>query len=130
MHFCVLRRNSQCGHKKWWENHFWQKVSDNSTHTLRVKNFVEINLSRTVSEINTFFHFHHCKIQKIAITHLAIEKIVITHSLYAMEPQTMSHLLAKNKIAKQHILGKYCNCNSFRVTKALLNNQNFNFNTF
>ena len=37
----------------------------------------------------------------------------------------MYHLIAKDKIAEQHILGKYPNCNSFGVTKALLNSKNF-----
>ena len=31
------------------------------------------SLYLTISEINMFLHFHHCKIQKKAITHLAIE---------------------------------------------------------
>ena len=30
-----------------------------------------------------------------------------------------------NKVAEQHILGKHSNCNSFGVTMALLNSQNF-----
>ena len=38
------------------------------------------------------------------------EKIAITDLLYAMELQTMYHLIAKDKIAEQHILGKYSNC--------------------
>ena len=42
-----------------------------------------------------------------------------------MELQTMIYLIAKDKIAEQHILGKYSNCNSFGVTKALLNGKNF-----
>ena len=37
----------------------------------------------------------------------------------------MYHLIAKNKAAEQHILGKHSKCNSFRVTMALLNSQNF-----
>ena len=37
----------------------------------------------------------------------------------------MYHLIAKDKVAEQHILGKYFNCNSFGVTMALLNSQNF-----
>ena len=55
------------------------------------------------------------------------EKIAITHLWQAIEPQSMYHLIAKNKIAEQHtsILGKYSNCNSFGVTMALLNSQNF-----
>ena len=52
------------------------------------------------------------------------EKIAITHLWHAIEPQTMYHLIAK-KVAEQHILGKHSNCNSFGVTMALLNSQNF-----
>ena len=37
----------------------------------------------------------------------------------------MYHLIAKDKVAEQHILGKHSNYNSFGVTMALLNNQNF-----
>ena len=53
------------------------------------------------------------------------EKIAITHLWHAPEPQTMDHLIAKDKVAEQHILGKHCNCNNFGVTMALLNSQNF-----
>ena len=53
------------------------------------------------------------------------EKIAITHLRNAIEPQTMYHLIAKDKVAEQHILGKHSNCNGFGVTMALLNNQNF-----
>ena len=53
------------------------------------------------------------------------EKIAITHLWHAIEPQTMYHLIAKDKVAEQHILGKHSNCNSFGVTMALLNSQNF-----
>ena len=53
------------------------------------------------------------------------EKIAITHLWHAIEPQTMYHLIAKDKVAEQHILGKHSSCNSFGVTMALLNSQNF-----
>ena len=53
------------------------------------------------------------------------EKIAITHLWHAIEPQTMYHLIAKDKVAEQHILGKHSNCNSFGVTMDLLNSQNF-----
>ena len=53
------------------------------------------------------------------------EKIAITHLWHAIEPQTMYHLIAKDTVAEQHILGKHSNCNSFGVTMALLNSQNF-----
>ena len=42
-----------------------------------------------------------------------------------MELQTTCHLIAKDKVAEQHILGKPSNSNSFGVTMALLNSQNF-----
>ena len=53
------------------------------------------------------------------------EEIAITHLWHAIEPQTMYHLIAKDKVAEQHILGKHSNCNTFLVTIALLNTQNF-----
>ena len=53
------------------------------------------------------------------------EKIAITHLLYAMELQTMCHVVVQNKVAKQHVLGKYSNCNSFGVTMDLLITKNF-----
>ena len=42
-----------------------------------------------------------------------------------MEPQTICHVIVKEKVAEQIILGKYCNCNSFGVTMDLVNSQNF-----
>ena len=39
--------------------------------------------------------------------------------------ETLCHLIVKDKVAEQHILGKHSNCNSFGVTMALLNSQNF-----
>ena len=53
------------------------------------------------------------------------DKTTITHLLCAMKFQTIYHLIAKDKIAEQHILGKYSSCNGFGVTKALLNGRNF-----
>ena len=53
------------------------------------------------------------------------EEIAITHLWQASEPQSMYHLIAKNKVAEQYILGKHSNCNTFLVTIALLNSQNF-----
>ena len=41
------------------------------------------------------------------------EKIVITHLWHTTKPQTMDHLIAKDKVAEQHILGKHSNCNNF-----------------
>ena len=52
------------------------------------------------------------------------KKIAITQLWHAMEPQTICHLIVKDKVAEQYILGKYCNCNSFGATKALLDSKN------
>ena len=42
-----------------------------------------------------------------------------------METQTICHVIVKEKVAEQIILGKYSNCSSFRVTMDLLNSQIF-----
>ena len=52
-------------------------------------------------------------------------KIAVTHLWHTIEPQTICHVTVKDKVAEQHILGKYCNCNSFEVTMDLLNSHNF-----
>ena len=49
------------------------------------------------------------------------KKIAITHLWHAIEPQTICHLIVKDKVAEQHILGKYSNCTRFGVTMDLLN---------
>ena len=43
--------------KKWRENDFWQNIADDTVYTLGVKNFVEMAVSHTISEINAFLHF-------------------------------------------------------------------------
>ena len=35
------------------------------------------------------------------------------------------HVIVKEKVVEQIILGKYCNCSSFCVTMDLLNSHNF-----
>ena len=42
-----------------------------------------------------------------------------------MEPQTICHLIVKEKVDEQIMLVKYCNCSSFGVTMGLLNSHNF-----
>ena len=44
----------QDGRQKWQENNFCEKSPVDSTHTLQLKNFVEIALSLSIIEINTF----------------------------------------------------------------------------
>ena len=51
---------------------------------------------------------------------LKIFDIYLCH-YFAIEPQTTCQLIAKDKVGEQHILRKYCNCNSFGVTMDLLN---------
>ena len=52
--FCVFYEEIQDSRQKWQENNFCKKSAVDSADTLRVKNFVEIALSRPVSEINTY----------------------------------------------------------------------------
>ena len=58
MRFCILHK-IQDGHQKWRESDFGEKLPVHSIDTLWVKNFVEIPLSRTVSEILQIFNFQH-----------------------------------------------------------------------
>ena len=53
------------------------------------------------------------------------KEIAIIHLWHAIEPQTICHLIVKDKVAEQIILGKSCNCSSFSVTMDLLNSHNF-----
>ena len=55
-HFCILSRNSRLP-PFLAVKQFGPKVSDDPVYTLQAKNFVEIGLSHTISEINTFLHF-------------------------------------------------------------------------
>ena len=61
--FCVFYPEIQNGHQKWHENDFWEKSPVDSGNNLRVKNFVEIALSHSISEINRFL----CFTQKLKI---------------------------------------------------------------
>ena len=79
--------------------------------------FEKISLTLILLKIFDIYFFHYFATNK---------KIAIIHLWHAIEPQTMFyHLIAKDKVAEQHILLKYSNCNSFGVTMALLNSQNF-----
>ena len=50
----VFNAEIQDGYQKWQENYFWEKSAVDSAATLRVKNFVEIALSCSISEISGF----------------------------------------------------------------------------
>ena len=45
----------QDGHQKWPENDFQGNLPVDSGDTLRVKNFIDITLACSISEINTFY---------------------------------------------------------------------------
>ena len=55
--FSVFYAEIQDGHQKRRENDFWEDLPVDSADTLWVKNFVEIALSRIISEINAFLPF-------------------------------------------------------------------------
>ena len=86
----------------------YQKVDDNI--------FEKISLTLILLKIFDIYSF--CYL-------VTNEKVAITHLWHVIEPQPMYHVIAKDKVAEQHILGKPSNCNSFGVTMALLNSQNF-----
>ena len=52
--FFLFYAEIQDGRQKWRENDFWEKSPVHSADTLWVKNFVEIAVSRCISEINVF----------------------------------------------------------------------------
>ena len=56
-HVFAFKAEIQDGHQKWRENDFCEKLPVVSADTLWVKNFVEIALSRSASEINAFLRF-------------------------------------------------------------------------
>ena len=78
--------------------------------------FEKISLTLIFSKISDIYLCHYLATNK---------KIAITHLWHAIEPQMICHLIVKDKVAEQHILGKYSNCNSFGGTMDLLNTQNF-----
>ena len=54
IYFFAFYAEIQNGHQKWRENDFWEKSPVDSADNLRVKNFMEISLSRSISKINRF----------------------------------------------------------------------------
>ena len=73
--------------------------------------FEKISLTLILLKIFDIYFFHYFATNK---------KIAITQLLHAIEPQTMYYIIAKDKVAEQHILGKYSNCKSFGVTNLRL----------
>ena len=63
-HVFVFYAEIQDVRQKWRENDFWGKSPVESSYTLWVKNFVEIALFRSVSEINAFL----CLAQKYTMS--------------------------------------------------------------
>ena len=59
------------------------------------------------------------------VAHLYTESMSLWHLWHATEPQTICHLIVREKVSEKHILGKYSNCNGFGVTMDLLNSHNF-----
>ena len=80
------------------------------------------NIFETISLTLILFKIFHIYLCHYFATN---NKIAITHLWHSMKFQTICHLTVKDKVAEQRILGKYCNCNSFGVTMALLNSHNF-----
>ena len=109
------------------EKDFWERSLIYSADTLWVKNFIEIALCRSVSEVNMFL----CFMQKFKIKLNDFWKKLPVESPNTLRVENfveiaLSHSVSKiNKKIYAIILGKYSNCNSFGVTMDLLNSRNF-----
>ena len=57
--FCILHKNSRWP-PKWRESNFWETLPVDPAVTMRVKNFVEIVPSHTISKINAFYVLPFC----------------------------------------------------------------------
>ena len=51
---------------------------------------------------------------------LKIEKVAITHLAMEIHFQTTDHVVAVEKVAEQHIATKYSKCNSLRVISHII----------
>ena len=65
------------GRQKWWKNDFLGKLTEDSQDTPWVKNFVEIALSHSVSEMNSFL----CLTQKFKMVAKKGGKMIFAKSL-------------------------------------------------
>ena len=70
--FFVFYAEIQNGRQKWRENDFCEKSLVDSADSLWVKNFIEIALSRSISEINAFL----CLTQKFKMAAISGGKMV------------------------------------------------------
>ena len=84
----------QDGCQKWRENNFGEKLPVDSADTLWVKNFVEITLSCSVSEINAFLHF----MQKFKMADKSDGKIIFWGSCQKTADTRVSKILSKLQI--------------------------------
>ena len=66
--------------------------------------FEKICLTLILLKIFDIYFFHYFVTNK---------KIAITHLVHAREPQTMYHVIAKDKVPEQQISRKNSNCNTF-----------------
>ena len=76
-HVFVFNAEIQDGHQKWRENNFCKMSPIDSTDTLRIKKFVQIALSRSVSKINVFS----CLMQKFKMATKSGGKTIFPKSL-------------------------------------------------
>ena len=80
------------------------------------------NIFKKINLTLILFKIFHIYLRHYFVTN---NKIAITPLWHVMELQAIFHLIVKGKVAEQHILGKFCNCKCFGVTKALFNGKNF-----
>ena len=100
MHFCILHRNSIWPSKMAGKLFLAKSCRELYTHPVGQKFHQNRSISHHLRDTNVLNIFHHCKIQKIAITHLAVE--VYLYNRY--------HLVGTEKVAEQHIFAKCSKC--------------------
>ena len=63
---------------------------------------------------------------KEARKNLTLGKVALTHLAIGIDTQFTRHVLAVEKVVKQHLLRKCFTCNAFQVISDLLNRDNLN----
>ena len=85
-------------------------------HVVAVEKVAEQHIGTKLCSCNTYEDISHLLIMVI----IKIDKVAITHLAMEIHFQTTDHVVAVEKVAEQHIRTKYCKCNSFRVTSHII----------
>ena len=85
-------------------------------HVVAVKKVAEHHIATKLCSCNTLEDISHLLIMVI----IKINKVAITHLAMEIHFQTRDHVVAVEIVAKQHIGTKLCSCNTFEDISHLL----------